>query len=51
MKKRVNELKLEKKIRINQSGCLDKCELGPIMVIYPEEFGIHLKIHRMLKRL
>ena len=36
MKKRVRELKLEKKIRINQSGCLDKCELGPIMVIYPE---------------
>ena len=36
MKKRVTELKLEKKIRINQSGCLDKCELGPIMVIYPE---------------
>jgi (2Fe-2S) ferredoxin len=35
-KKRVTELKLEKKIRINQSGCLDKCELGPIMVIYPE---------------
>lgn len=23
-------------IRINQSGCLDRCELGPVMVIYPE---------------
>lgn len=25
-----------KDIRINQSGCLDRCELGPMMVIYPE---------------
>ena len=23
-------------IRINASGCLDRCELGPTMVIYPE---------------
>lgn len=23
-------------IRINASGCLDRCELGPAMVIYPE---------------
>ena len=23
-------------IRINNSGCLDRCELGPTMVIYPE---------------
>ena len=23
-------------VRINQSGCLDRCELGPVMVIYPE---------------
>ncbi|MFZ4762017.1 MAG: (2Fe-2S) ferredoxin domain-containing protein [Alphaproteobacteria bacterium] len=22
--------------RINMAGCLDRCELGPIMVIYPE---------------
>ena len=33
--KKNNELGL-KRIRVNQSGCLDKCELGPIMVIYPE---------------
>jgi (2Fe-2S) ferredoxin len=25
-----------KDIRINQSGCLERCELGPTMVIYPE---------------
>ena len=24
------------KIRINQAGCLDRCEEGPVMVIYPE---------------
>ena len=35
MKSKINELGL-KRIRVNQSGCLDKCELGPIMVIYPE---------------
>ena len=23
-------------IRINASGCLDRCELGPAMVVYPE---------------
>ena len=24
-------------IRINTAGCLDRCEHGPVMVIYPEE--------------
>ncbi|HQR04475.1 MAG: (2Fe-2S) ferredoxin domain-containing protein [Proteobacteria bacterium] len=23
-------------IRINKAGCLDRCELGPVLVIYPE---------------
>ncbi len=23
-------------VRINNAGCLDRCELGPTMVIYPE---------------
>lgn len=23
-------------VRINTAGCLDRCELGPVMVIYPE---------------
>lgn len=34
-KKRVKELKL-KKIRINNAGCLSRCKLGPVLVIYPE---------------
>jgi (2Fe-2S) ferredoxin len=35
MKTRAKELKL-RTTRINQSLCLDRCELGPTMVIYPE---------------
>lgn len=37
-KKRIKQLDLNGagKIRINQAGCLDRCELGPIMVVYPE---------------
>lgn len=29
-------LKGEGKIRINSAGCMDRCELGPVLVIYPE---------------
>ena len=38
-KDRVKALKLsgEGKVRINQAGCLDRCEIGPVMVIYPDE--------------
>ena len=35
MKSRAKELGLEK-TRINMAGCLERCELGPTMVIYPE---------------
>ncbi len=35
LKARAKELGLDK-LRINQSGCLDRCELGPTLVIYPE---------------
>jgi (2Fe-2S) ferredoxin len=37
-KKRIKQMDLngEGKIRINQAGCLDRCELGPVMVIYPD---------------
>ena len=35
MKVRADELGLEN-VRINQAGCLDRCELGPVLVIYPE---------------
>ena len=38
-KKRVKELKLsgQGQVRINASGCLDRCEEGPVVVVYPEE--------------
>jgi (2Fe-2S) ferredoxin len=37
-KRRIKELSLngEGKIRINQAGCLDRCEEGPVLVVYPE---------------
>jgi (2Fe-2S) ferredoxin len=35
MKRRIRELGL-KNIRINSAGCLDRCECGPCVVIYPE---------------
>ena len=38
MKKRIKALGLNghEKIRINQAGCLDRCEEGPVLVVYPE---------------
>lgn len=35
MKERARAMGLEK-IRVNAAGCLDRCELGPTVVIYPE---------------
>ena len=37
-KRRIKELGLsgQGKVRINKSGCLDRCEEGPVMVVYPE---------------
>jgi len=36
MKKRATALGLTGDVRINAAGCLDRCELGPVLVIYPE---------------
>lgn len=37
-KKRVKQLGLagSGKVRINKAGCLDRCEEGPVLVVYPE---------------
>ena len=35
MKARAKELGL-KRVRVNAAGCLDRCELGPCVVIYPD---------------
>jgi (2Fe-2S) ferredoxin len=35
MKVRAKEMGL-RRVRVNLAGCLDRCELGPCVVIYPE---------------
>jgi (2Fe-2S) ferredoxin len=35
-KQKLAEKGLKGKVRANQSGCLDQCEHGPTVVIYPE---------------
>ncbi|NNK31817.1 MAG: (2Fe-2S) ferredoxin domain-containing protein [Xanthomonadales bacterium] len=37
-KKRIKEMELsgQGNIRVNQAGCLDRCEEGPVCVVYPE---------------
>ena len=44
MKARVKELKLPN-VRINSAGCLDRCECGPVMVIYPDGIWYSFKTH------
>lgn len=36
-KRRLKELGISSKIRANSAGCLDACEYGPIVVVYPEQ--------------
>ncbi|EMK00101.1 ferredoxin [Leptospira sp. WS58.C1] len=43
MKRRAQELGLKGKIRIQKSGCLDRCELGPVQVSYPEGLWFSIK--------
>ncbi|MYI89963.1 MAG: 2Fe-2S iron-sulfur cluster binding domain-containing protein [Gammaproteobacteria bacterium] len=40
MKKRAKEMGLDD-IRVNNAGCLERCELGPAMVVYPEGIWYH----------
>lgn len=40
VKDKIKELGIanrDNKIRINSAGCLDRCDEGPVLVIYPEE--------------
>ncbi|MDX1957070.1 MAG: (2Fe-2S) ferredoxin domain-containing protein [Leptospiraceae bacterium] len=43
LKQKIAEAKIDKKIRVNMSGCLDQCELGPVQVSYPEGVWFSLK--------
>jgi (2Fe-2S) ferredoxin len=38
VKQRCKELGLSGagRLRVNSAGCLDRCELGPVIVVYPE---------------
>ena len=38
-KDRIKALKLsgKGKVRINQAGCLDRCDDGPVLVVYPDD--------------
>lgn len=40
MKERCKALGI-KRLRVNSSGCLDRCEFGPTLVIYPEGVWYH----------
>jgi (2Fe-2S) ferredoxin len=43
---------LGSKVRINKSGCLDQCEHGPMVVVYPEAIvAEHLVGGRPVERL
>ena len=37
LKARIKALGLNSEIRINKSGCLDACEHGAVVVVYPEQ--------------
>jgi len=39
-KQQVKDLKL-KKVRVNNAGCLNRCALGPVLVIYPQGTWYH----------
>jgi (2Fe-2S) ferredoxin len=45
LKMKISQRKLNKKIRINKSGCLGKCSKGPCLVVYPDgEWLFNLKL-------
>lgn len=45
-KKEVERQGLKPLVRANEAGCLDQCELGPVVVIYPQAIwygGVRVK--------
>ncbi|QHS51678.1 ferredoxin [Edaphobacter sp. 12200R-103] len=41
----IKEAGLKHKVRANESGCLDQCEHGPVVVVYPDAVwygGVHV---------
>ena len=41
MKEKIKSLGI-KEVRVNSSGCLNRCKKGPLMLVYPE--GIWMKV-------
>lgn len=39
-KQRVKDLQI-KKVRVNNAGCLNRCALGPVLVVYPQGIWYH----------
>tara|TARA_B100000686_G_C16643067_1_gene891245 strand:- start:4 stop:348 length:345 start_codon:yes stop_codon:yes gene_type:complete len=50
MKARAKDMGLVN-VRINSAGCLDRCELGPTMVIYPEGIWYRCKSMKDVDRI
>lgn len=44
LKARAKELALGG-VRVNAAGCLDRCELGPLLVVYPEGVWYAVRTH------
>lgn len=36
LQQQVREAGIQSTVRINKAGCLDQCEHGPVIVVYPE---------------
>lgn len=43
LKQKLKEVAPNRKIRVNMSGCLDRCEQGPVQISYPEGEWFSLK--------
>lgn len=46
LKKELEKRGLKPMVRANEAGCLDQCELGPVIVIYPQAIwygGVRIK--------
>lgn len=43
LKRKINGLGLAPRVRAQKAGCHERCELGPVLVIYPEGTWYHAK--------
>src|ERR1051326_2691494 len=51
LKQGVKEAGLRDEIRVNQSGCLNQCGRGPMMVVYPEGVWYHALTEEKARRI